>query len=131
MGAQENGAVVRSFFAAFTTGDYEGKVRELLVDDVEWHVAGNNPLAGHFVGIDAVIGAMRRYGEHSHHTLRLDTQSVLADVHHVVAIHRARAHREGLAYDVHEIDVFHLSSGLITEFWSFSEDQEATDAFWS
>lgn len=131
MSEHENETVVRSFYAAFETAGYEFTVRELLVEDVKWHVAGNNPLAGDFIGIDAVVGAMRRYDEHSHHTLKLDTRSVFADEHHAVAIHWATAHREGFAYRAHEIDVFHLSGRLITEFWSFSEDQDATDALWS
>lgn len=131
MSGHRNETVVRSFYAAFDTANYERHVRELLVDDVNWHVAGNNPLAGDFIGIDAVLGAMRRYDEHSHHSLKLDTESVFADEHHAVAIHRATAQREDVAYRAHEIDVFHLSDGLITEFWSFSEDQDATDALWS
>jgi ketosteroid isomerase-like protein len=98
---------------------------------VKWHVAGTNPLAGDFIGIDAVLGAMRRYDEHSQHTLRLDTRSVFADEHHAIAVHWATAHREGFIYQAHEIDVFHLSGGLITELWSFSEDQDATDELWS
>ena len=131
MNEHENAAVVRSFYAAFVTADYEASVRELLVDDVKWHVAGNNPLAGNFIGIDAVLGAMRRYDEHSQHTLKLDTRSVFADEHHVVAVNSASASRDGFTYRAHEIDVFHLSGGLITELWSFSEDQDATDALWS
>lgn len=131
MRQHENEAVVRSFFAAFKTAAYERQVREFLVDDVKWHVTGTNPLAGDFVGIDAVVGAMRRYGEYSHHSLELDTQSLFADADHAVAIHRATGRRDGIGYEAHEIDVFHLSGGLITEFWSFSEDQNATDAFWS
>ena len=131
MSAHQNGAVVRSFYAAFETADYERQVRALLADEVRWHVAGNNPLAGDFIGIDAVLDAMRRYGEHSNHTLKLDTKSVFADAHHAVAIHSATAHRDGFVYRAHEIDVFHISDGLITEFWSFSEDQDATDTLWS
>lgn len=131
MSEQENEAVIRSLYAAFATDDYEPSVRGFLSDEVKWHVAGNNPLVGDFTGIDAVLGAMRRYGEHSHHTLRLDTRSVFADEHHAVAIHWATAQCDGFADQAHEIDVFHLVDGLITEFWSFSENQDATDALWS
>ena len=131
MNEHANEAVVRSFYAAFATDNYEQRVRELLSDDVTWHVAGNNRLAGDFTGIEAVLGAMRKYGEHSHHTLKLDTRSVFADKHHAIAVHWATAQRESFDYQAHEIDVFHLINGLITEFWSFSENQDATDALWS
>ncbi|HXT43883.1 MAG TPA: hypothetical protein VN748_07160 [Pseudonocardiaceae bacterium] len=33
-------------------------------------------------------------------------------------------------YDAHVVDVFHVHDGLITKFWSFSEDQAATDRIW-
>jgi hypothetical protein len=36
----------------------------------------------------------------------------------------------GARYDTHEVDVFHIDGNLITEFWSFSENQEATDRLW-
>jgi ketosteroid isomerase-like protein len=123
--------VIRSFYAAFATDDYEQSVRELLSDDVKWHVAGNNPLAGDFTGVEAVLRAMRRYGDHSQHTLKLGTRSVFADEHHAIAVHWATAQRESFAYQAHEIDVFHLVRGHITEFWSFSENQEAADTLWS
>jgi hypothetical protein len=29
------------------------------------------------------------------------------------------------------MDVYHFGEGKISEFWSFSEDQRATDEFWS
>ncbi len=74
---------------------------------------------------------MTRYGEHSQGTLRLDTRSIFADDEHAVAIHRATANRPGFGYDAHEVDVFHISAGRITEMWSFSEDQAATDRIWS
>jgi len=30
-----------------------------------------------------------------------------------------------------EFDVYRVSDGTVEEFWSFSSDQRATDAFWS
>jgi uncharacterized protein len=126
-----NALVIRRFYAAFATPDYETDVRVLLRDDVVWHVAGDNPLAGDFVGPSAVLNAMRNYGVHSDHTLQLDTRSVFADDDHAIAVHLATARRANLDYEAHEIDVFHISDGQIAEFWSFSEDQRATDALWS
>lgn len=127
----ENARTIRSFFAAFEAEDYEPGVREVLRSDVRWHVAGNHPLAGDFVGVEAVLRAMRGFAERSGYTLRLDTRSVLADAHHGIAVHLATAQRDGLRYATHEIDVFHIAGGLVSEFWSFSEDQTATDALWS
>ncbi len=52
----------------------------------------------------------------------------MATVTHAVAIHVATASVPGSA---HEVDVFHIQNGMITEFWSFSEDQAGTDRLWS
>jgi predicted SnoaL-like aldol condensation-catalyzing enzyme len=74
---------------------------------------------------------MARDGAHSHGTLQLDTMSIFADDEHAVAIHRATAQIPGFNYHAHEVDVFHINQGKITEMWSFSEDQAATDRIWS
>jgi ketosteroid isomerase-like protein len=127
----ESAAVVRDFYAAFSAPDHEAAVAAFLDIGVIWKVAGSNPLAGEFVGADAVLAAMRAFGTHSNHTLQLDTKSILASGEHVVAIREATAHTDGLDYAAHEVDVFHVRGGRITQFWSFSEDQAATDALWS
>jgi uncharacterized protein len=126
-----NALLIRRFYAAVKAPEFESTVPEFLRDGVVWHVAGDNPLAGEFVGVSAVLDAMRRYAAHSEGSLRLDTRSVFADDDHAIAVHLATAHRADLDYRCHEIDVFHISDGRISEFWSFSEDQGATDALWS
>jgi len=50
---------------------------------------------------------------------------------HAIAVHSASAQRADLDYEAHEIDVFHIFGAQISEFWSFSADQGATDALWS
>lgn len=73
---------------------------------------------------------MLRYQDRSHGTLRLNT-SIMATDTHAVAIHVANASVPGFAYSAHEVNVFHIQNGMITEFWSFSEDQAGTDRLWS
>lgn len=124
-------SVVRAFYGAFDGRPYETSVATFLAPDVIWHVAGDNPLAGTFTGITEVLAAMRAYGEASNHTLRLDSMTLLADAHHVVATHDASATIERFTYRAHEVDVFHLRGERIEAFWSFSEDQAATDLLWS
>jgi ketosteroid isomerase-like protein len=131
LAAGGSAGVVRIFYGAFGTEDHEAAIRPLLSPQVVWHVAGQNPLAGSFRGHTEVFEAMRRYAQRSEGTLRLNTQSILGAGLHAVAIHAATANRDDKSYSAHEIDVFHVEDGLITEMWSFSEDQAATDAMWS
>ena len=126
-----NALLIRRFFAAATSPDFEDRVGDFFRDDVVWHVGGDNPLAGEFTGVAAVIAAMRRYAAHSEGTLRLETRAVFANDDHAIAVHSASAPRADLDYEAHEIDVFHIIDARIPEFWSFSEDQAATDALWS
>ena len=123
--------VVKSFYAGFQHEDLSSAIGPLLSEGIKWHVAGVNPLAGDFVGAEEVFAAMRRYAEASNRTLHLDTLSVLGEGTHAVAIHAATARRGHLQCSAHEIDLFHVENGRITEMWSFSEDQDATDALWS
>lgn len=124
-------SVVEAFHAAFDGRPYEVSVAPVLSEDVVWHVAGANPLAGTYTGVGEVLGAMRAYGEASGHTLRLSTMSLQPDTHHVVAIHDATATSRDVDYQAHEVDVVHVRGPLIEAMWSFSEDQTATDRLWS
>jgi uncharacterized protein len=126
-----NASLVKRFYEAFSSEDWRTNVAQCLDRNVVWHVAGDNPLAGDFVGIDGVLGAMRRYSEHSGGSLVLDTKAVFADDDHAIAVHSATAQRSEFSYRAHEIDVFHVGADRILEFWSFSEDQTATDTLWS
>lgn len=127
----ESARVVRTFYASFDERPFEETILPFLGAEVVWHVAGDNPLAGTFRGAAAVLGNMRAYAEASSGSLRLDTMTLLADDKHVVAVHAASARVGPFVYAAHEVDVFHVRDGLITEFWSFSEDQEATDRVWT
>lgn len=130
MSAEENERTVREFYACFESRDYADRVKQFLSPSVVWHVAGNNPLAGDYAGPDAVTAQMQRYEQHSRGTLRLET-SIAATDSHAIAIHSATAASAEFNYAAHEVDVFHVGNGTITEFWSFSEDQDATDRIWS
>jgi len=125
-----NAETLRAFYSCFDGEDWVSQVKAFLTPAVVWHVTGDNSLAGNFSGPDAVTEQMLRYQDRSHGTLRLNT-SIMATVTHAVAIHVATASVPGFAYSAHEVDVFHIQNGMITEFWSFSEDQAGTDRLWS
>ena len=124
-------ATVRGFYAAIGERPYEETVSPFLDEQVVWHVAGSNPFAGTFHGIRAVLDVMRNFGSASKGSLKLDTRTLLGDDRHVVAIHEATARVGEYEYAAHEVDVFHVSRGRITQFWSLSEDQAATDRLWT
>lgn len=127
MDEHPNVALVRRFYAAFESPDYDSPVRALLSDGVIWHLPGSHALAGEHAGPEAVLAAMRSFDG----AVQLEVHDVVGNDEHVVALLKARGERKGRQYDAMEIDVFHLRNGKIVEFWSFSEDQGKTDAYWS
>ena len=92
-----------------------------------WHLPGAHPLAGEHCGAEAVLAAMRGFDG----SVELELHDVVGNDAHVVALLKARGERKGRTYNAMEADIFHVRDGLIAEFWSFSEDQNETDAYWA
>ncbi len=127
MADHPNAALIRKMYDAFIRGDYIPTLTEILSEDVVWHLPGAGPFAGDHRGRDAVFAAMGHFDG----SVQLELHDVLANDEHAVALLRARGSRKGKEYDALEIDIFHISDGKVTEFWSFSEDQRLTDEYWS
>lgn len=53
MGAQENKQTAQAAYAAFSSGDAEGAMRD-IDDSIEWTVRGDNALTGSYKGKQAV-----------------------------------------------------------------------------
>jgi uncharacterized protein len=60
MGAQENKQAARDAYAAFSSGDAEGAMRD-IDDSIEWTVRGDNALTGSYKGKPAVGGLWREF----------------------------------------------------------------------
>ncbi len=130
MAEHPNVALARKGFEAFGTGDMVA-LTELIGENVEWHEFGLGPLSGDYTGREAVFGLFAKLAQATGNTLRIELHDVLANDEHVVALLRTRASKQGKQLDVRHVDIFHIRSGKITEFWSFSEDQRREDEFWS
>ncbi len=126
-----NEDLVRAGYAAFGAGDIES-LRETYFDPgIVWHFPGNNPFSGDFEGIDAVIGWLGRSFEASGGTISIELHDVLANDEHAVALAHVTAQRNGKSLDDSGVQLFHVSNGKVTEVWTYSADQAASDAFWS
>ncbi len=56
---------------------------------------------------------------------------MLANEERVVALTRATGSRQGRQLSSLDADVYHMSNGKVTEWWSVTEDERLTDEFWS
>jgi hypothetical protein len=110
------GRVLRALHAAqaaFYAGDRdEAALREILTDDVRWHVPGRNAIAGTYEGIGAVLEYFARRGALATQSFRMHPGDLLVgDGDRVAALtdgtativdrrplpHRGRQDRGGLA----------------------------------
>ena len=128
--AHPNEDLVRRGFAAFGTGDI-ATLRELLADDIVWHVGGSSPITGDYKGKDEVLGFFAQLAERAGGTFRVDIHDVLANDEHVVALVKVTGERQGKTLNNNASQVFHVQGGKVTEVWFHPDDQYATDDFWS
>ena len=130
MADHPNAALLRKGYEAFDKGDV-AVLTELFAEDVVWHVAGNNPLSGEHRGKEAVFAAFAKTVGVPPLSFKIELHDVLANDEHAVALMQATASRQGKQLDLRDVTGYHIRNGKVTEFWSFAEDQRATDEFWS
>ena len=128
MADHPNAALLRKGYEAFDKGDV-AVLTELFAEDVVWHVAGNNQISGEHRGKEAVFAAFAKTVGVPPLSFKIELHDVLANDEHAVALMQATASRQGKQLDLRDVTVYHIRNGKVTEFWSFAEDQRATDEF--
>lgn len=103
---------------AFRHGDLD-TVASLIAEDVVWHVPGDHPLAGEYVGRERLLEFLARLGPLGF-TIR--EHDVFADDEHLCALSFIGARREGLEVEMRVVSVFHFREGRQTERWFYPED---------
>ena len=64
--------------AAFYSGEDSTAVRDMLTEDIEWHVPGSNAIAGDYYGIDEVLDYFTRRRDLARGTFRMHPRDVLS-----------------------------------------------------
>jgi ketosteroid isomerase-like protein len=130
MTAQDDARTIREGYEAFGKGDIPAVVA-LFADDITWRVPGHSPLAGEYVGAEAVLGFFGNLQERSGGSFRLEVHDLLASEAHVVALCTETAHRGDKSLNAQTVHVWHLRDGKATEFWAVAYDAYAEDEFWA
>lgn len=128
-----NAEIARRGYAAFATSDTD-TLLNLLADDITWHVGGDGPLSGSYVGIHEVTNLLGQVFNLTGGTQRLDVHDVFATDDHIVAVLRETATRarDGAHLDVREAHIMRLdAAGKVVEFWDLPDDPGSHDAFFS
>ena len=122
-----NEDLLRRGYAAFAEGDIE-TLDGLFTDDITWHTAGDNLLAGDHHGKQEVFGLFGRLGELAD-SFDQEIHDVLANDEHGVGLIKVRASRGDRTMEQNAVHVFHFTGGQVSEVWVHNDDQAATDAF--
>ena len=130
MSQEKNIEAAKSLFAAFRAKDMEG-VRQLLADDVIFHIPGKSPMSGDYHGFEQVTGFFRKAGERSGGTFKSEVKKIVANGVLVMVFQHVTGQREGKSLDMEGAFVVRFEDGRWKEMWAFHFDELQAYAFWS
>lgn len=117
---------------AFYAGGSGDALLAELPGDVSWHVPGRNAIAGHYEGIEAVMGYFARRRDLASRTFRLHPGEVLiGDRDHVAVLTDGTAVLGGEERRWSTVGLYRFRSGRIAECWLLPLDPEEFDRIWS
>lgn len=125
-----NRQVLQALYDALGAGDF-GAVLGLLPDGVIGHVPGHSPVAGDYVGKEAVAGYVGQLAERSAGTVRFEPRTVLVAGDRGVGLLRDLAERGDKVLAMDNVHVWRMGDGTLEEIWVYPGDQYAWDEFWS
>jgi len=106
-------------------------IREMFADDITWHEFGQPPLAGTYVGREAVMAFWQRYFGAAGPALSQDIVSVMANDDYVTTIVQLTGTKPGARLSQTAADVMRIADGKIAEFWRYYADLGAAHTFFS
>ena len=117
---------------AFYAGGDEAPLRDVLADDIEWHVPGRNAIAGDYRGLDEVLGYMRRRRDLANRSFRLHPGDVLTgDGEHVAVLTDGTATIGGAERRWSTVGLYRLRGERVAGCWLLPLDPVAFDEIWS
>ena len=134
-GAADPVSVVRRFHDA-QARVYSGSappesLRDVLDEDVVWHVPGRSAIAGEHRGIDAVLSYLDTRRRMTDSTFRVTVHGAAMIAGRVVQLAGGRGLRDGREVTWETVGVFRVVDGRIAECWLVPFDQAVFDEIWS
>jgi ketosteroid isomerase-like protein len=125
--SQANIEVVRRHQEAFNRGDLAAML-ELTSPDVEWWDRADDPDASVHRGHDAVINHLADFDDLAE--LRVEPEEFIDAGDFVVVPARLTGHgrTSGVSFEEHQVNVFRLCDGKVTEIREYREMSEALKA---
>jgi ketosteroid isomerase-like protein len=109
----------------------EAPLRALLTEDVEWHVPGDNAIAGTYAGRDAVMAYFARRRDLARRTFRMHPGEVLTgDGEHVAVLTDGTAVIDGREERWSTVGLYRFEGDRIGACRLLPLDPRAFDAAW-
>ncbi len=122
MGAQENKQSAQAAYAAFSSGDAEGAMRD-IDDSIEWTVRGDNAMTGTYRGKQAV-GEM--WGQYLSKSPETEAHDFIAEGDKVVTLNTVRIDGE----EIEGADILtYNENGKLIAFDTLSDQTVANRVF--
>ncbi|MGB8649436.1 MAG: nuclear transport factor 2 family protein [Mycobacteriales bacterium] len=127
--SESNTDRMRRAYAAFSAGDLS-TLSELMSPECTWIAAGDNALAGTYLGRDATFGYFGKLMDATEGTFLIELQDVTEIQHDLVlACCHVKAGARGKAYEADIIQRFVIEDGQAIECRTYVEDSTLWDAF--
>ena len=118
--------------AAFYAGEDDAAVRDVLTEDIEWHVPGDNAIAGDYHGIDEVLDYFACRRDLADRSFRMHPRDILTGAgDHVAALTDGTATIEGVEHHWSTVGLYRIRDDRIAACWLLPLDPAAFDAIWS
>ena len=115
----------------FYAGGPADALRELLNDDVVWHVPGESVIAGIYEGVEAVMGYFARRRDFASGTFKMRPGEVLAGAgSHVAVLTDGTAIVQGRERRWSTVGLYRLRDERIAACWLLPLDPQEFDAAW-
>ncbi|MGI5228853.1 hotdog domain-containing protein [Actinoallomurus sp. CA-142502] len=135
MGESEAAALLARLHAAqndFYGGGGDAALREVLSPEISWHVPGDNAIAGHYEGIEAVLAYFAGRRDLAGRTFRMRPRDLLTG--HgawVASLTDGEAVLGGRQVAWSTVGLYRLSGGRVAECRLLPLDPETFDAVWA
>lgn len=122
---------MRRLFDAYGRAD-AATLRQVLAEDVQYHLAGHSPMAGEYRGRDEVLALWDRQKAYlGGQPYRVQPLGSVADDQHVVLIAAGEADAPTATLRWRAVNVYELRNAQVVDCRVFIEDLYTFDRFWA